>query len=255
MPSLVAGGRHLGHTRMLLGPAGAREIAGLLAAIEAEARQNAAASAAFPYVDQADTALLAQLRQRGWTSYVSGRYSRLTVPADGFDGFLAALPSRRRTAMIAERRRIQGAGIGVEVCALTDFEDLVPLADLECQLLTKYGIAWSRSRAVSALEQIRAAFDRDAFVVLGYAEGRLRGFVLILAHHDQWYARQAGFDYEYQRQTRVPLYFELAYYSLIDEAGRNGVTTIHYGLGSEQAKRLRGCVISEQRCWVRRWER
>ncbi|MEU9852682.1 hypothetical protein [Streptomyces sp. NPDC047974] len=45
---------------------------------------------------------------------------------------------------------------------------------------------------------------------------------------------------------------QVLYYRLLEEAAAAGVTTLHYGLGSERAKRSRGCAVTEQRCHVLR---
>ncbi|MEE6258680.1 GNAT family N-acetyltransferase [Plantactinospora sonchi] len=251
MPGLVAGGRHLGHTRMLSGPATtAADLDRLLAALEQLATGWRAASVAFPYLDDRDDTLGGVLRGRGYRSFVSGRYSTLTVPADGFPGYLAALPRKRRVSVAAERRRIRSAGVVLTTRPLADV-DLAVLARLEVALLRKHGIDWDPDRGAAILAAVAESFGQHAFVVQAYADGGLRGFVLVLAHADQWYCRQAGFDYPYQRRTRLPLYFELLFYHLVAEAAGAGVTTIHYGLGSTEAKRSRGCHVTDQRCWLR----
>jgi hypothetical protein len=83
-------------------------------------------------------------------------------------------------------------------------------------------------------------------VLTARADGAVRGFCVVLADGDHWYVRHAGFDYEYLRPRNLPLYFELLYYRLLDEAAARGVRRIHYGLGSSPAKTLRGCATTAQ---------
>jgi predicted N-acyltransferase len=92
MPSLVAGGRHLGNTRVLYGPqATTGDLVALVEAAESRARHAGAASVAFLYLDEYDRLLADVLAARGYASYTSGRYSSLHIPSDGFDGYLASL--------------------------------------------------------------------------------------------------------------------------------------------------------------------
>ncbi|MFC7760326.1 GNAT family N-acetyltransferase [Catellatospora bangladeshensis] len=104
--------------------------------------------------------------------------------------------------------------------------------------------AAAAAAAPAAARRLRRRRVRDG----GPRRGEVRGFALILRHHDTWYARQTGYDYAYQQRTGAPLYFELLYYRLVEEAAAAGVRAIHYGLGSADTKRSRGCTSSEQRC-------
>ncbi|MFY4719822.1 GNAT family N-acetyltransferase [Streptomyces sp. LaBMicrA B280] len=252
MPTLLAGGRHLGNTRVLYGTsASADDLAALVAGAEGLARATGAASVSFLYVDETDHALRTVLAGRGYENYTSGRYSSLHVPADGYPGYLAAMPSKRRVSVNAERRRLRDEGCRVSLESL-DGADLARFAALEAQLMRKYGIEWRDDQSLPTYLQIRDRFGEDAFALVARADGAVRGFGLILRHHHHWYARQSGFDYAYQRGRRLPLYFEVLYYRLVEEAAAAGVTTIYYGHGSEDTKRSRGCVATDQFCYVSR---
>lgn len=248
MPSLVAGGRHLGNTRVLYGPqVTTGDLVALVEAAESRARHAGAASVAFLYLDENDRLLADVLAARGYASYTSGRYSSLHIPSDGFDGYLASLPRKRRVSIGAERRKLRGADTSVTVESL-DSADLARFAELEAELLRKYGIDWRFDQSLPQLRQVRDCFGDDAFAIVARGDGQIRGFGLILRHNGHWYARQTGYDYAYQRKSGLPLYFELIYYRLVEEAAAAGVTTIHYGLGSEETKRSRGCAATDQRC-------
>ncbi|MFF7364602.1 GNAT family N-acetyltransferase [Streptomyces sp. NPDC008125] len=248
MPALVAGGRHVGSTRVLRSPEATDEdVESLVEAAEALAREAGLASVCFLYLDEQDADLAKTLDARGYLSYTTGRYSTLRVPEDGFDGYLAALPRKRRVSIGAERRRIREAQAQVAVESL-DTADLPRFAELESGLLAKYGIDIRPDQVLAQIRQVRDCFGDDAFAVVARAEDEVRGYGLILRHGDHWYARQTGYDYAYQERTGLPLYFEVLYYRLLEEAASAGVTTLHYGLGSERAKRSRGCTATEQRC-------
>ncbi|MFH8409102.1 GNAT family N-acetyltransferase [Streptomyces sp. NPDC018019] len=252
MPSLVAGGRHLGNTRVLYGPqATAGDLDTLVAAAESRARDAGAASIAFLYLDENDRLLASVLATRRYASYTSGRYSSLHIPSDGFDGCLASLPRKRRVSIRAERRKLRDADTSVAVESL-DRADLPRFAELEAELLRKYGIDWRPDQSLPQLRQVRDRFGEDAFAIVARGDGQIRGFGLVLRHKGHWYARQTGYDYAYQRKSGLPLYFELLYYRLVEEAAAAGVTTVHYGLGSEETKRSRGCAVTDQRCHLLR---
>ncbi|MER7670434.1 GNAT family N-acetyltransferase [Kitasatospora sp. NPDC096128] len=251
LPSLLAGGRQLGNTRVLHGPHSRPEdLAALVGAAETLAREAGAASLAFLFVADRDRPLADLLARRGYTSFTSGRYATLTVPPTGFEGYLAAFSGRRRSIK-AERRRIGAAGVTVAAEPLST--DVLPrLAELEAELIAKYGIPWSADRSLNLIGRTAERFGDDAFAVLARAEGEIRGFSLVLRHHGAWYARHSGFDYAFQRRTGTALYFEVGYYRLIEEAAAAGVGTIHYGFGSDATKASRGCAIADQRCHLLR---
>ncbi|OPF70129.1 GNAT family N-acetyltransferase [Streptomyces antioxidans] len=252
MPSLVAGGRHLGNTRVLYGAeASADDLDTLLAAAEGLARTAGAASVALLHVDESDRELRSVLAGRGYGFYVSGRYSSLRVPAGGFSEYLAGFSRKRRVSIAAERRKLAEEGCRVTVEPF-DGRDFARFASLEAELMRKYGMEWRDDQSLPTYMQIRERFGEDAFTLVARADGVIRGFALILRHSGHWYARQSGFDYAYQRRKRVPLYFEVLYYRLVEEAAAAGVTTIYYGHGSEETKRSRGCVATDQFCHVLR---
>lgn len=247
MPSMAMGGRHVGTTRMLLAPeATSADVDALLATAEDLARRAGMRSVGMLYVDETETVLAERLHARGYLDGVTGSFSTLTLPAGGFDGYLRSLPSKRRISVGAERRRIREAGVEVRRLSLAEV-DLDRLATLEAALLEKYDITARPAQLRPLLQETGDVFGADAFVMTLSAEGELRGFVLVLGRGRHWLARQTGYDYDYQRRTRLPLYFEVVYYALIEAAGAAGVEAIHYGLGSVEAKRSRGCTTSEQR--------
>ncbi|MER5950168.1 GNAT family N-acetyltransferase [Streptomyces sp. NPDC001904] len=253
MPALVAGGRHIGNTRVLRSPdATDSDVESLVVAAELLAQEAGLASVCFLYLGEQDEALARALGDRGYRTYTTGHYSTLQLPADGgFDGYLAALTSKRRISVATERRRIRESDVRVRLSSLAE-TDLARCADLESGLLAKYGIDIGPDTVLAQIRQVRDCFGEDAFAVVAEAEGAIRGYGLILRHGDHWYVRQTGYDYAYQERTKLPLYFEILYYKLIEEAAAAGVETLHYGLGSERAKRSRGCTALRQQCHVLR---
>lgn len=251
LPGVVAGGRHVGGTRLLLAPgAGAAEVTELLDRTEEWARSRGARSVSFLYTDETDTPLTEALRARGYGVAEAGRYSRLDVPEGGFEAYLERFSSHRRRRMRAERRALDAAGVEHVLGPLADFP-LPRLAELEAELFAKYGLGhWKPAQSQEVLERTLSVFGADAFVSATVADGEVRGFGLLTARGSCWYALRAGFDYAFQEPAKLPLYYETLYYRVIEHAAANGIRTVHYGLGSEDAKRSRGCTATTQHSYV-----
>ncbi|MER6343559.1 GNAT family N-acetyltransferase [Streptomyces sp. NPDC001595] len=243
LPTLVCGGRHMGRSRVPRRPdTGRAEVEALVARAEELAAEQGARSVAFPFVEDGDTVLRQVLRERGYLVHEAGRYSSLTVDARGFDGYLERLSSaKRRRRVLAERRRIAAAGVELRLAPLS--AELIPrLGELEEQLMGKYGVTWTAAQTEQVLREMLAEYGSDARVVLAEAEGGIRGFATLLHFRGHWYARQTGFDYDYQQRHNLALYFETVYYFPVEAAARLGIEAVHYGLGSEEAKASRGCT-------------
>lgn len=244
LPALVCGGRHMGRSRVVRRAGAARELVEtLVVRAEELARQRGAASVAYPFVEESDTLLREVLEARGYLCHESGRYSTLRVGPSGFEEYLAGLSSGRRGAVRKERRKIRAAGVEMRMEPLS--ADLFPrLGELEEQLMAKYQISWTAAQTEHVLREMRDAFGDDATAVLAVAEGEIRGFVTFVKFKHHWHARQAGFDYAFQKQ--LALYFETLFYFPIEAASRLGVSVLHYGLGSEETKLSRGCTAETQ---------
>lgn len=245
LPSLVCGGRHMGYSRLL--GAGSPAAEQLLERAEEYARASGHASVAFPFVDADDGPLRDLLVRRGYLCHVSGRYSSLTLPPGGLDGYLAALNGKRRRHVRVDRAQLASVGVESELVPL-DPDTIPRLAQLETQLLGKYGLAWTPEATEATLRGMAAALGENLLVSQVRGDGEIRGFVVLLRFRDQWYSRQVGFDYAWQ--GRLPLYFETLFYRPAEEAAEHGVRGIQYGLGSEVAKRSRGCTASTQYAYL-----
>ena len=240
MPSLVCGGRHLGRTGIVRGAAATdADLADLLDEAERVAVARAARSVAFLYVDERDEPLRGLLERRGYRRHESARYCWLSLPGGGFDGYANMLSGHRRRRVLAERRRIAAAGVEVRIEPYTP-SMIGRMADLETMLFAKYGMReWKAERSVEFLHRVHEVYGDRAVVSVARAAGEIRGFGLLLRFGDQWFAHRTGFDYEFQRT--LPLYYETLYYRPAEVADDHGVRAIHYGIGSTEAKVLRGC--------------
>jgi uncharacterized protein len=127
--------------------------------------------------------------------------------------------------------------------------DLVaPVSAMDVSLLVKYGARATQDQAEQTFDRIRREFGAGATVVTARLDGELCGFALVLRHHDHWYVYRCGFDYAVKGD--LPVYFEVLFYHLIEAASAAGAAVIHYGTGSAEAKRSRGCLTTRQHAFV-----
>ncbi|MEU8759672.1 GNAT family N-acetyltransferase [Streptomyces sp. NPDC048659] len=250
MPSMMSGGRHLGRTRLLLAPDTGADIAhAIVERAERAAALEGCRSICLPYVDASDVLQREVLAERGYVSHESGRFASLTLPGEGFMDYAMALPGRRSRRVRSERRHIEDSGVWITLDPL-DPADIPRLAALETQLFGKYGMTgWDPRRSEAVLRAAAERLGGRALVSRAELDGSVVGFGLVLAHGDAWFAHRAGFDYA--AVGKLPLYYELLYYTLADHAPRHGVRTVHYGIGSTEAKVSRGCGLSAQYLYVK----
>ena len=257
LPSLVCGGRHLGRTRALAGPnAAPGDVEALVERAELLAAERGAASVCFPHVDVRDTALVDLLHARGYRSHLSAHYAWLPIPAGGWDEFLAGMSKHRRRRVRLERRALAEAGVEVRLEPLTPA--LAPrLGELDCNLLRKYGNPASPEHSAGLLRWIGEVMGDDAMVSVARRDGGIIGFGMVLRSRargeEQWFGHRAGFDYD--AQGRLPLYYDVLYYRVLEAAAREGVSVLHAGIGSIEAKLARGCLASEEHAFLLRLPR
>jgi predicted N-acyltransferase len=205
--------------RRLLGEANA-----LLAAIEAVTEQNELSSAHVTFCGEAE---VASAVARGWIERHGIQFHWHNRGHVDFDGFLAALSSRKRKAIRRERER---AIEGLEIVELRG-RQVEP---------HHWAAMWrfyqdTGSRKWGRPYLTREWFDR-AGVVLGDAalmflamrDGEPVAGALNIVGEDTLYGRYWGCVDE------LPfLHFELSYYRAIDWAIRNGVATVQAGAQGE----------------------
>lgn len=250
LPGLVLGGRHAGRTSVI-GDSRltASMVDQILASAEEFARHRGLRSLAFLYVDARDEILLDCLGKRGYERWGSGTDSDLTLPGDGFEAYLSQFPSRRRSKIRNDRKLVESSDFRIRRAELSE-EILRRAAELESILFAKYGIEdWTPERSYRGLVGARDNLNNPFMMVAENPAGDMIGFSFVAEFHDEWYAVRAGFDYE--KQSGVPLYYELVYYTLIDMADAHDIKKIHYGMGSVEAKALRGCVGTAQYGYVK----
>jgi uncharacterized protein len=249
LPAVVAGGRHVGNTRMLLSPeADGADINLLIDCAKAWAAEHRAKLLCFLYADEMERALASALIAQGFRKATSGRFSRLLLSDGGFAAYLDRFSAHRRRRILAERRALRAAGVRTTLSPLGEFQ-IARLAELETQLYHKYGIThWRAELSENFLQTMFSVLGERALVSAAAADGEIYGFGLFAARGSCWHALRSGFDYTLQ--GRLPVYFEALYYSIVEQAAEHGIRMVQYGLGSEHAKASRGCISTDQYSFV-----
>ncbi|MBM7084777.1 GNAT family N-acetyltransferase [Micromonospora humidisoli] len=197
----------------------------------------------FPFVDAADTGLRRTLREAGFVEFAAPARHIFECGHGDYDEFVASLPSRKRNRLRREFAAVERAGVrtAVEPLDATTVDHAARLAHL---LEQKYG-------QCSSYEQFQAWFDAIArhTEALVFTAARDAGPPVAMSmwihHQGRLYGFHAGFDYE--RCQGLPMYSLVGYhlpmrYGFADA----GTSVLEYGVGSDEAKRLRGTTALPQ---------
>jgi len=218
--------------------AGPAECAELVGAVLDWAAGHGIRSVTAQYLDPAAAPLRDALVAAGGTAVTFADRCDLAVTWPDFDGYLAGLPAKRRVVVRREQRALAERGVTVTHGPLTaDVDDLVTL---RCALVGKYGGTPDRAKETAALDRIRRTFGTAATVFAARLDQTLLGFAVFAQDGPMWTPLCCGADYS--RPAARLTYFATLFYQPATLAPGLGVRTIPYGLGSWEAKRLRGCA-------------
>lgn len=254
LPTLSCGGRTLGLSKVLyagelLRSVRKRTIADMLARAESIAHSRDLSSVSALYVDAQDWLLRNTFLSSGFIEFPSAVSSRLEVPRSGFEAYLSRFRSHRRQRIRRDRRKVR-EGAWQFACMPVTASLLEPITALQVANLTKYG--WNVDFD-DALNTNRLMFDylpdRVEAIIASNDGSNPRAVLTFIQWCDQIYTRQFGSDYRVAGS--VPMYFELVYYQLIEEAWRRNVRMIDYSIDLEHVKRARGCIQSTRYGYVK----
>lgn len=217
------------------------ELADFAAGLVEWCRSQGIRSIAALFVRPDHPAFLTALTDTGFELVPMVQRCDLAVTWPDFDGYLASLPRKRRFAVRRELRDIASAGIVLSERPLA--ADEPELLRLRSQLVVKYGGTPEPQREVDTLNHFRDVFGRENVLVTEARKaGELLSFSLLIRDGDQWTVPISGSDYDRPETTFT--YFATMFYRPVELAPRLGITSIAYGLGTLEAKRLRGCTVS-----------
>ena len=246
MPNLLLGGRHTAHSRLLLArglpPAQQREArAAVLDEAENVGREAGARALSFMFVDAGDP-LRADLADRGYLPFLHAQAGVMDIDFGTFDGYLSRLSAHRRKRIKRERRDLAGAGVVFSHHPLGEVIDQI--TPLGMALEARYGAQDTVAAARRSHQIVSDALGDRAVALTAEQGGKIRAFVVTMRWNDVLILRSAGFDYQFQ--GKLPLYYGLVFYHVVDYALATGIREVSYSIESTEAKKSRGCrLVSE----------
>jgi uncharacterized protein len=239
--TLIAGGSRGYRSTLLLAPSGASRaetLAALLRAALAVAREDGCAGIVLPFLTTpalAEVAGVARMR-----AAFDIPEAEITGVGPSLDAYAERAPRRVRGRIRADRARFARAGWVVRERRLDEcWPDTARLLYL---LQRKHGHAERTLRDFeeSMAGQARDLADRSAVFTCEDDRG-IAGMVVCYRWRTTLYARVAGFDYDRLRHGHE--YFNVVLYGPLQYVAREGMSRLHLGPGSWEAKGYRGAVL------------
>lgn len=222
-------------------------LVALIGQIIRYAAETGCRTVAFPYVVPEAANTLTALRLLGLIPLVESFRADLAVHPDGLEGHLASLSKTARHQVRRDLRQLASMRIHTsEEPVSSSLIDL--MAQLRCRYKLRYGIAADEAAERRRAEDLLARFDGVTVFVSRQGSRPLR-FSLFVKHDSAWHALWTGADYTLAAHRST--YFDALFYEPLRSAGRVGVTEITYGLGGDEGKRRRGCILRPVRCFAK----
>ena len=243
LPARLAGGPYDGHTGALtlpsLGDESRREVVSrLFAEAEDIARRNDERSVVCRCVDSGDILLRDVLRDHGYREIPGPDHFVLASPPGGLEGYTHSFPSRYRNMVRRDLRKLREGGVAITVEPLTP--DLIrTVAPLIVNLQNKYDIDEDCDSVTATLGLLCKAVKQSIYGVVARVGDRIVGFMELIVHRGNAWARHAGFDYE--ASGVLPVYFGVVFYGVMDFAAEHSLQVLDYSFMTEDAKLSRGC--------------
>ncbi len=203
------------------GPGAAQRKQLLAAGLVELCRRNSISSAHVTFLPEADCSLLAEL---GFLKRTDQQFHWSDAGYGDFEGFLAALASRKRKAIRKERREAVEAGIEIDWITGSDLSEAHWDSFFEFYMDTgsrKWGRPYLNRQFFSLLGERMA--DR-LLLVMARRDGAYIAGALNLIGSDTLYGRHWGATEDHRF-----LHFEVCYYQAIEFALAHGLTRVDAG--------------------------
>jgi len=168
---------------------------------------------------------------------------RFDVEWSSFEEYLKSLDYKTRKNVRREIKKCEENGITISLeHEFAGFSSI--LSNLHSNLFLRYNND-SESPFGAPYFQALSKYAKDKTkIFIARKQGKIVGFSLSLQHKNMLDVHFCGFDYEHQTKADFT-YFNIAYYSPIQMAINEGITTIHFRRAAEEIKLKRGCKPEE----------
>lgn len=248
-PSLLVGARAGYTNRVWIGDLGADGIGRIKQALLELGRQAPKQPQAVAALscDRKGTRRALALLGEDSLVFVS-RPETVLYPSEFPDGdYVESLPSRRRRTVRRERQRLQDQGFQLTECRLSGHVDV--FARLTANLIAKHGGSATRD---SLERHFRALAERANDRAVGFLlmlAGRPAASSLLLKQAGTFVAKNVGIDTSVVRRRAEV--FSTGYYSSAEYAAAAGAARLYGGIGTYEAKLLRGFQLEPRWSVVR----
>jgi hypothetical protein len=226
-----------GYFTVPIGPADG-DVSALVDAVEGQGQP-----AGYAYLPPEAEPLLRELRRRDYTTGVVSVTTRLDLPGDSFDDYLAGLSGRRRGQVRHEVRCFTQAGGTIDhVTGAAVLEQLPLVARLENALQRAHGYAASDESYLALNATFAGLFGSSLHLLRASLHGEPVATVTLLRAGDDLVVRAFGGADSPEVRAAV-VYFNLVYYASIALGQRLGVRRIWFGPSAIEAKRGRGLTL------------
>ena len=226
-----------GYFTVPIGPADG-DLSALVDAVEGQ-RQVAG----FAYLPPEAAPLLDELRRRDYTTGLVSVTTRLDLPGDSFDDYLAGLSGRRWGQVRHEVRCFTRAGGTVDHASGADVIGQLPLvARLENALQRAHGYAASEESYLALNATFADLFGPSLHLLRASLHGEPVATVTLLHVGDDLVVRAFGGVDSAEARAAV-VYFNLVYYASIELGLRLAVRRVWFGTSTIEAKRGRGLAL------------
>jgi hypothetical protein len=226
-----------GYFTVPIGPADG-DVSALVDAVEAQGR-----IAGFAYLPPEAGPLLTELRRRNYTTGVVSVTTRLDLPGDSFDDYLAGLSGRRRGQVRHEMRCFAKAGGTIDHASGADVIEQLPLvARLENALQRTHGYAAGEESYLALNRTFADLFGPSLHLLRASLDGEPVATVTLLHVGDDLVVRAFGGADSAEARAAV-VYFNLVYYASIALGQRLAVRRVWFGTSAIEAKRGRGLAL------------
>ena len=226
-----------GYFTVPIGPADG-DVSALVDAIEGQGQV-----AGFAYLPPEADSLLGELRRRDYATGLVSVTTRLDLPGDSFDDYLAGLSGRRRGQVRHEIRCFAEAGGTVDHASGAGVIAQLPLvARLENALQRAHGYAVGDESYLALNRRLADLFGSSLHLLRASLHGEPVATVTLLHAGDDLVVRAFG-GVDSQEARAALVYFNLVYYASIALGQRLAVRRVWFGPSAIEAKRGRGLAL------------